>query len=345
MLKVILSLLILVSPVAAFAGERLVFAVDVIRHGDRMPVGDIPKSSYQWPQPFGQLTPKGMRQEYDLGSKVRAEYVERYHLLPAKYVSGTMYVRSSDIDRTLMSAQSFLMGLYPHGTGPALDGKPALPDFAQPIPIHTVPTAGETLLFPDGPNYKFKELRKQYVLPTAQWQQKSAQVQPNFERWSKATGVPLKELADMTQFADIMFVRQLYNVEPPEGLTAKDVREIIETGQWTFLAAFRPEEVGHTTGIALLTQIAGHINAAASGKNDLKYVLFSAHDSTLMSELSAMGAPLDQTPPYASRLNFSLFDTGDKNLVVKVTYNDTPVAVKGCSPKVCTLDQFLSLVK
>jgi acid phosphatase len=310
-----------------------------------MPVDDIPKSPYKWPLPFGQLTPKGMKQEYDLGSKARAEYVERYHLLASNYVSGTIYIRSSDVDRTLMSAQSFLTGLYPHGTGPELDGKPALPDFAQPIPIHTVAAAEEDLLFPDGPQYKFRELREKYVSPTPQWQQKKAQVEPNLARWSEATGLSLKKLEDLIPLGNTLAIYRLYNVEPPKELTDKDVQEIIEAGQWAFLAEFGAEEVGRRTGMALLQQVSGRIRDAADGKNGLKYVLFSAHDSTLMSEMSALGAPLGATPPYASRLNFSLFDTGDKNFAVKVTYNDTPVAVKGCGPASCTLEQFMTLVK
>lgn len=345
MLNFITLLILLMFSCNAFAEEKLIFAVDIIRHGDRMPISDLSKSSYQWPQPFGQLTPKGMRQEYELGAKFREEYVEHYHLLPPNYVSGTMYVYSTDIDRTLMSAQCVLMGLYPHGTGPSVDGKPALPGFAQPIPIHTVAAHDETLLYPDGPLYKFEELRVKYAVPTPQWQQKLAEVQPKFERWGKATGVTITELYHVKPLADILLIRKLYNVPPPDGLSTQDVDEIIETGNWAFLAAFRSEEVGRRTGLTLLQRVAHYLHDAADDKSGLKYVLFSAHDSTLLGQMSALGAPLDKAAPYASRLNFLLFDTGNRNFIVKVQYNGTPVAVKGCGLEPCTLAQFMALVK
>jgi len=344
MKKIILLLLMLFAG-NAFAGEKLMFAVDIIRHGDRMPVADIPNSDYKWPYPFGQLSPKGMKQEFELGSKVRGEYVERYGLLPAHYTAGTMYVRSSDIDRTLMSAQSFLLGLYPPGTGPALDGQSVLPAAFQPIPVHTVSGREETLLYPDGPIYRFDELRAKYLTPTKEWRKKSAKAEPKFKHWSEATGFPIKELYDIKALADTMLVRQFYKVPPPAGLSKKDIKDIIETGQWVFANAFKPEVMGRTTGIALLKQVAGYLSSAGGGNTALKYVLFSAHDSTILAELCAMGDPQDSLPPYASRLNFKLFANDGNKLSVKVSYNDKPVHVKGCAKDSCTLDEFMTLVK
>ncbi len=59
-----------------------------------------------------------MRQEYLLGKALRQEYVAQYHLLPEVYDANTLYARSSDLPRTLMSAQSILFGLYPLHSGP-----------------------------------------------------------------------------------------------------------------------------------------------------------------------------------------------------------------------------------
>jgi len=61
-----------------------------------------------------------MDQLYRLGTKMRSKYIEELGFLPRNYSGGhTIYVRSTDKDRTLMSAESFLYGLYPLGTGPA----------------------------------------------------------------------------------------------------------------------------------------------------------------------------------------------------------------------------------
>ena len=96
-----------------FAQGKLVFAIDIVRHGDRTPLIASPEMKKIWPQGVGQLTPTGMRQEYDLGKILRQRYVNEYHLLPKHYDTNAMSVRSSGIARTMMSAQSILFGLYP----------------------------------------------------------------------------------------------------------------------------------------------------------------------------------------------------------------------------------------
>jgi acid phosphatase len=329
----------------AAAEDRLVFAVDLIRHGDRTPLSDIPAAPHQWAEGLGQLTAQGMRQEYELGSRMRSAYVDRAHLLPPRYETGTLYVRSSDIERTLMSAQSFLMGLYPHGTGPVMSGsgQPALPDAAQPIPIHTIAINEDSLLFPDSPANKFEDLRARYVLPSAAWKEKDAALRPRFAQWSRAAGRAITELSQLIFLGDTLFVGRLHHVLPPQGLSAEDVQTIIDAGHWALAAGYGPEQVGRVTGHELLKTIADYIEDASLKKTPLKYVLFSAHDTTILSELSALGAPLSAAPPYASRLNFSMFQSEGGDYSVKVSFNDRPVVIPACGAASCSLSQFLSL--
>jgi hypothetical protein len=56
-------------------------------------------------------------------------------LLPETYSREDIYIHSTDVDRTLMSAASNLAGLYPPEGGQKWDKNI---DW-QPIPIHTVP--------------------------------------------------------------------------------------------------------------------------------------------------------------------------------------------------------------
>ena len=125
---------------------RLVHATVVIRHGLRTPLqklddvawdcstsrvlhaldygGGVPRALFVLrPVLFqsdlagscalGQLTRLGFEQHQRLGTMLRARYVERLGLLPAAFVPGTLYVRSSQYDRTIASAQALLSGLYP----------------------------------------------------------------------------------------------------------------------------------------------------------------------------------------------------------------------------------------
>lgn len=129
--------IITLLPTIALAQEKLIFAVDIIRHGDRNPIEDFPADPFPWPQGLGALTPLGMQQEYQLGISFRKLYIDKYHLLPAHYDIKTMQVHSDTSNRTIQSAESLLYGLYPLGTGPKISNQFAVPAGYQPIPIFT----------------------------------------------------------------------------------------------------------------------------------------------------------------------------------------------------------------
>lgn len=63
-----------------------------------------------WTEGFGQLTNEGKRQQFKLGQYFRRRYQK---ILDAKYSPNNVYIQSTDFDRTLMSAQANLAGLFP----------------------------------------------------------------------------------------------------------------------------------------------------------------------------------------------------------------------------------------
>lgn len=81
---------------------------------------------------YGQLTSTGIEQQHRLGQYIRTRYDS---ILSSTFTPREIVVRSTDYDRTLMSAQSNLVGLYPV-MNISSDQVPI-----QPIPIHTIPTA------------------------------------------------------------------------------------------------------------------------------------------------------------------------------------------------------------
>lgn len=318
-----------------FAKNQLVFALDIIRHGDRTPIVNIPKAPYAWPQGIGQLTERGMSQEYQLGMKLRSRYVMQFHLLPERYQSADIYVRSSDFDRTLMSAESFLFGFYPIPTGaPSLNGY-------QPVPIHTVPQDKDHLFVVDSP--LLNKLRDQYVNALPEWKAKQERLQPKIQRWRDVTGFKIKGWQSFVVLADTLYIYQRYQVPLPVGLSEEDVKEIMETGLWAFAISFKSEVVGKTAGGPLLKEILSKLKDATQHRSPLKFVLYAAHDSTLLSVMSALGAPLSAAPPYASDLSMLLF-VNEKNVyTVQVFFNDKPVFIPACRSTICSLAQFTKL--
>jgi len=83
--KLNLFILLLFISINAFAQETLVFAFDVIRHGDRTPLRELPKEPHVWSEGLGQLTAEGMQQEFQRGVEFRKKYVADYRLISPNY--------------------------------------------------------------------------------------------------------------------------------------------------------------------------------------------------------------------------------------------------------------------
>lgn len=338
--KVSLFSTLLMISINAFAQETLIFAFDVIRHGDRTPLRTIPNSPYVWPEGLGQLTAEGMQQEFQRGVAFRKKYIDDYHLLSSHYKNQEIIVFSTNADRTLMSAQSVLLGLYPLGTGPTLSGsnKPALPYHFQPVPIH--------IKAKDASNFRVIDsdlehhLLKKHVFTQPEWRLKTEKLRPQLIKWSRVTGMKINNLHQVRHLADILHVYQLHHIPMPVGLSADDVKQIIETGAYASLTEYKTKQIADILGVNLLKTIARYLEQASKQKTSLKYVLFSGHDSTIMSLMTTMQLPLTIKPPYGANLNFALFKTGN-TMLVRVTYNGQLLVPKGCTVKGCTLSQFL----
>lgn len=335
----------LLTPACAQKQENLIFAIDLIRHGDRTSLHELPKAPHEWIQGKGQLTAEGMQQEFKLGTLLRKKYVEQYNLLPLNYIAKAMYVRSTDFDRTLMSAESLLMGLYPLGTGPKTDTatNSALPELYQPIPIHTIPKNLDTV-FLSVIDIHSSEILQKYILTRKDWIEKTNAIQNKLPIWQQETGVPLNNLFDVSKLADTLFVFQTHHIAFPNELNPQDAKEIIETGRWAFATMFKAPEVGKLMGHALLEEILSQLEKATHNNQELKFVLLSGHDSNILALLSALEAPLDMPPRYASNLNFSLFEAGHGNYYIKINFNQEPVNIPACHGTVCSLEQLKSLL-
>lgn len=335
------------APTLLFAADKLLFAIDLIRHGDRTPFTFLPTVDYQWKEGPGQLTAEGMNQEYNLGMAFRQKYIEQTHLLPENYESGTIYVRSTDYDRTLMSAQSLLMGLYPPGTGPNTSEPPtsALPHAFQPIPVFSAPHHIDDVIVVDLSAKEHRELMERYVFSTPAWQQKNNELKDNYPRWSNVTGIQINNLEDILKLGDTLIVHQAHNAPMPVGLSTADIQTIIAANNWALAAMDGPQQVGIIYNSKLMLHISDYLKNGSKPNAKLKYVLLSAHDTTLSRTLSFLDAPLSTPPRYASNVNFSLYESGSNQYTVKVSFNGNPVVIPACGGSACELHQFIQLVK
>jgi lysosomal acid phosphatase len=312
----------------AFAEEKIVFSTDLIRHGDRTSIYQIPKSYLYWKEGLGELTEKGINQERHLGEKLRIQYVDQYHLLPKIYDSSSIYVRSTDSARTIKSAHSLLLGLYPQST--RVNNKE--------ITVHIFQRNEDNLLIVK-PSKNIFSIIKRYVVNLKFWKEKTVNLQYKLKYWAEVTGLPLNNFQQLDQLADNIYVRQSSHISLPKGISNKDADEIISLNEAAIINEFKLKSVTNPMGRALLKTVSNYMKQVTRHNTPIKYVLLSGHDSSIMSVMNTLQSPLEQMPEYASRLNFSLINK-DNRYYVKVTYNDNPVFIQACKSSICTLSQF-----
>ncbi|KAK5978521.1 Histidine acid phosphatase, partial [Trichostrongylus colubriformis] len=96
----------------------------------------------------------GMKQHMNLGKLIRKTYIDAINFLSRRYSSKEIYVRSTDLNRTIISAMANILGMYgpennlavPDIDYPDDDGWPA--GFV-PVAVHTVQYATDYVLNPD----------------------------------------------------------------------------------------------------------------------------------------------------------------------------------------------------
>lgn len=94
-----------------YEDAQLAFVFEVVRHGARTPISDVALDQFTVSE--GMLTPEGMRQRYLLGRYNRQKYIEETGFLSEIYDPEEFFIQSTNVNRTMQSGYSELLGLYP----------------------------------------------------------------------------------------------------------------------------------------------------------------------------------------------------------------------------------------
>ncbi|XP_072277648.1 lysosomal acid phosphatase [Pyxicephalus adspersus] len=299
---------VLAAAVYTSEARQLRFVTLVYRHGDRSPVRSYPKDPHQesaWPQGFGQLTQIGMKQHWDLGQTLRDRYKG---FLNETYDRHEIYVRSTDVDRTLMSAEANLAGLYPP------EGiQVFLPNLTwQPIPVHTVPDSEERLLkFPILPCPKYMELQEK-TRHSPEYVNKTKDNMDFLQMVANKTGLSDCSLESVWTISDILFCEAKHNLSLPSWATPEVLARLTELKDFSFRFLFgiiEQEKKARLQGGVLVAQILKNITAAAHNANSsLKLIAYSSHDTTLGALQMALDVYNGKQSPYASCHMFELYE-------------------------------------
>ncbi|XP_018565956.1 testicular acid phosphatase homolog [Anoplophora glabripennis] len=320
------------------------FVAVLYRHGDRAPTKIYPKDpyndvSYYWPDGLGELTNLGIQHQYELGQWFTNRYAT---FLPEKFSTADIYVRSSDRDRTLMSAAANLAGLYP-AKGAQVWDKQLL---WRPIPIHTVPNEEDEVVAmkKDCPRYN---LLYDQLLNSRTFQLVNLRNKPLYDYLTKNTGWNITELRQIETLYSLLSIEKQYNLTLPawaEGIFPKKLE---------FLAALSHASFSFTKPLARLKNgpffdyVFSHFDKVTSNATVLKFLMISAHDNTIVNLLSAMGVYDYTFPNFASTIIWELSQKDERfyvNLFYKNTATVSELKLMGCEMN-CEYETFKTILE
>ncbi|XP_008948349.1 PREDICTED: prostatic acid phosphatase-like [Merops nubicus] len=335
------------------AGRELKFVVAVFRHGDRTPILNFPTDLHkesEWPQGFGQLTKTGMQQLFELGQYTRKRYSS---FLNSTYNRREFYIQSTDYDRTIMSAQTYLSGLFPPTSSQIWN-----PEILwQPIPVHSLQKSTDRRLhfpLPDCP--RFDELQNE-TLTSPEFQSRIQPYMDFLQTMAVNTGLELNNLKILDNFQlwntyDTLYCEHIHNYTLPAWAT-KDVMDkmekLAELSLLSLFGLYETREKSRLQGGVLVNSILNSIKQAANSTKQRKMEVYSAHDTTLGAVQIALNIFNGKLPPYAACQFFELYQESSGSYSIEMHYrNDSSedpylLTLPGCTSS-CPLEKFAELV-
>ncbi|KAJ8975114.1 hypothetical protein NQ317_017976 [Molorchus minor] len=274
------------------------------RHGDRSPISSYPNDPYYdpsyWPNGYGQLLNKGIERQYELGQWFRDRYRA---FLPEEYSPSEIKVISTDVDRTLMSAAANLAGLYPPPASQVWNDDLLW----EPIPIHTKTRAEDEVLAMEKPCARHSKLEKD-VDSSDFFKNITTAYADFFDTVTNYTGRSTTTLGNIENLNSVFYVYRNHNASYlPSWADDLDQHTLsylagVEFSKSTFTDEMKRLKVG-----PFFDYLTSYFDDIVGNVSDTpKFVMLSAHDSTVSSVLNGMGA-FDYWPPeFASTVFWEL---------------------------------------
>ncbi|EZA59943.1 prostatic acid phosphatase [Ooceraea biroi] len=323
----------------------IVFANILYRHGDRTPIKAYPNDPYNessWPVPYGQLTNLGKHQHLLLGRWLRKRYS---NFLSDTYTLYDIYVRSSDVDRTLMSAEANLAGLYPPVKNQVWDSLKWMP-----IPVHTVSEKEDYLLRQTKycPRYDY-ELQK--LLTSPEFLRINKENAKLYDYLTENSGMEISSLKNAEHLYDTLKIENSYNKTLPVWTRSVFPEKMKPLAILSFMTESYNKILKRLKCGPLLGEMIEHMVKKSQNKldPDRKIWMYSGHDETIANLLMTLNVFDPHCPPYAALILVELRTNTKHQYFVTVSYKnssaeETLLTLPGCA-SLCPLDEFINLTR
>lgn len=327
----LLFIVLLVSTNALGAKHpKLIFALDLVRHGDRAPTTYLPELSNQWKkEEIGQLTELGAKNAELFGQKLHSYYVNKQHLLPAQLNNPELiYAGATYVQRTQDTLNALLKGFYPSQY--------------QNINIVIDAKGKGSILLPhqeERTNLKKELLNKLEAGNTPD----IISERTALAKLNSTFGTDFS-LSKFGKIADLLYVSKIHNkplLKPLDKVTEANILKLAKAF-YTHNNAYIPYACLHTTTfIDHIIELFSGIQTAPTIASP--YRIYVAHDRNITAMMSLLDRPMDAQPPYLADLRFEIFKAAKEKLV-KVSLDGQTVKV--CAGReLCPLEEFINTLE
>ena len=275
---------------------------------------DKRQAPYQPNCNLGELTIEGMVQHKNLGKAYRKYLVDDAKFLSSDYINPEeLLIRATSYDRTYRSALSFLNGLYP----------PARMDELIDIVVgDTVDVLRPHKKYCD----EIRQLEDEY-LQSDKFKAYLEESQKLYGELGKYLGVNIVDKSTMDTVCDWVNTLSCFEGEIGPNVTQEMIDKCkIMGGKIIYDVYFQSEENRTIAFSYGMREVLRLIDENIAGVNRKKFVLHSAHDSTVVAALVALGQKVDVIPPYASHLAIEIL-TKNQRYYIRFTFNGKPIKI------------------
>jgi len=356
------------APTAASTRRRTPkLAIIVHRHGARFPTkpfpGDLswPAAGQFWDKYEAQLTPTGSLQHVELGRKVRKRYDALFADLDPKQINDVVRSYTSNKQRTLFSAWSFLNGMFPstprhfmylgdrqHLDMAAVEAELEKTHNGMGIAIMVEPTEDTDELFHQikSPNCdeKAQKFKKKEMLkhPRLTEMAQDAEFLALADKLYRMTEIPklapdqeapkrlqkFKSVFTQIEVANTHGLPLLPN-QHGDTLSEQELAHVYEAARIKLKYMYRPVEselvadgIGKDGAGYLGSEIGKLLADKMHGNSKLRFVEFSAHDSTILALASLLGVDIVNIG-FCGNFLFELYEENG-GWTVEVIWNPNP---------------------
>ncbi|KAH7706172.1 histidine acid phosphatase [Aphelenchoides avenae] len=353
--------------------DELLFVHAIWRHGVRNPVLTVPTDPNQdWPGGYGALTLEGMEQQMELGKLLRKRYMDDVPFLSRQLNNSEIYIRSTDVPRTIRSALANMVGMYSQEAVQNVDFPSASgwPKGYVPVPIHTVPADSDAASLSRAVCRRTDEVTA-LMQQTPEWKALEEEHRTFLHNATVNAGTNVT-LLNIWMVEDSARIEDVQGRSPPAWMKEAHSEIVAVNARITnftyglSLAPFRGvdfrQEIPTLLGGMLLWEIIERMKAKAdclSGARTKdcpkeKFYAYSSHDMVLAALFSTLGyqrvdIDRDGLPGFASCFLVELWRRPDGTPYIETHYRRlneadfqrTTSSISGCQAE-CTLERFLA---